>query len=171
MSTLRAALLALLVLTAVLVQSVVLAPLHLPGATPDVVLLVVVGTAQAWGRLPGAVAGFAAGLAVDLLPPSDGAAGRWAAVLTVLGYAVGRTFEHVAAAPLRTLLAVVVAAPASVAGSALLGTLIGDPGVAWSRVPQVALAALAYDLVLTPLVVPAVQRLARTADPEAGVRL
>ena len=166
----RAALVLLLALTAAVAQTAVLAPLGLPGATPDPLLLVVVGLAQAWGPLEGAVCGFAVGLVADLVPPAVGPVGRWAAVFTLVGLLVGRAFEDVEPAPLRTLAAVALAAPGTVVGSALLAALVGDPGLLWSSVPRLALTALGYDVLLAMLVVPLVLRLARAAAPDAEVR-
>ena len=37
----------------------------------------------------GLVCGFAAGLAADLVPPADHEVGRWALVLTLVGYLAG----------------------------------------------------------------------------------
>ncbi|RKS73838.1 rod shape-determining protein MreD [Motilibacter peucedani] len=170
MTTLRVPLAALLLLSAAVLQVSVLAPLRLPGATPDPTLLVVVGLALRWGPLPGAVAGFAGGLVLDLLPPAGGSAGRWAAVLVVVGYAVGRVFETVRDSPVAALVAVSCAAAGSVAGSAALGALVGDPAVYWPSVPRLCASAVIYDVLLTPLLVPAVTYLARRADAEPAER-
>jgi rod shape-determining protein MreD len=72
-----------LLVVALAVQVSVLARLPLPGATPDLVLLAVVALALAHGPGFGLVAGFAAGLGSDLVPPADHAVGRWALVLTL----------------------------------------------------------------------------------------
>jgi rod shape-determining protein MreD len=171
-SPLRVGLVAVLAVTAVLVQSTVLAPLGLPGAAPDPLLVVVVALAQAWGAVDAAVAGFAMGLLADVLPPSDGSAGRWAAVLALVGFAAGRFFERSETAPLRTLLAVALAAPASVLASAFLSALIGDPGLGWPGVPRLVVTSVAYDVLLAPLVIPLTVRLARAALPQpSGLRL
>ena len=45
--------------------------------------------ALAYGPGFGLVCGFAAGLAVDLVPPADHEVGRWALVLTLVGYLAG----------------------------------------------------------------------------------
>ncbi|MCX8526745.1 MAG: hypothetical protein ORN20_01230, partial [Candidatus Nanopelagicales bacterium] len=49
---------------AVIVQVTLLTRLGLPGATPDLVVVTVVALALALGRLPGAIAGFGAGVLV-----------------------------------------------------------------------------------------------------------
>jgi len=85
----RVLLAAALVLAALAVQVAMLSRLPLPGATPDLVLLVVVALALAHGSTFGLMTGFLAGLATDLVPPAEHEVGRWAFVLTVLGYLAG----------------------------------------------------------------------------------
>nr|WP_231134152.1 rod shape-determining protein MreD [Motilibacter deserti] len=166
----RVGLAALLVLCGAVLELAVLAPLGLPGATPDVVLLVVVALALRWGPLDGAVVGFAAGLVVDLTPPSDGGAGRWAAVFLLVGFAVGRVFEDADDTPVVALFAVTLASAASVLGYAALASLVGDDGVEWARVPSLVTSSVIYDVVLTAVVVPVVGGLARRIDPEPDFR-
>lgn len=167
MTAVRSALTLLLLLTSAIVASTVLAPLGLPGATPDPVLLVVVALALRWGPTGGAVVGFAGGLIVDLVPPAAGSAGRWAGVFVVIGYLVGRVFEDAEESPLTALVAVTAAAVASVLGSAGLGFLFGDPAVVWGRVPDLCVSAVLYDVVLTPVIVPVAIFLARRTQAEA----
>nr|WP_231126646.1 rod shape-determining protein MreD [Motilibacter aurantiacus] len=166
----RVGLAALLLLCASVLELAALAPLGLPGSTPDVVLLVVVALALRWGPLDGAVVGFAAGLLLDLAPPSDGGAGRWAAVFLLLGYAVGRLFEDADDTPVVALFAVTLASAASVLGYAALAALVGDEGVDWPRVPGLMTSSVIYDVVLTAVVVPVVGGLARRIDPEPDFR-
>src|SRR3954471_9968128 len=78
-----------LIVVAMVLQVSVLARLHLPGAVPDLLLLVVLGLALTYGHVAGALIGFGAGLLADLAPPADHAAGRYALVLCVIGYAAG----------------------------------------------------------------------------------
>ena len=66
--------------TAVVLQSSILARLGLPGATPDLLLVVVLVIALVSGPLVGAVTGFAAGVLVDLAPPAAGSLGQTAAI-------------------------------------------------------------------------------------------
>lgn len=155
-----------LLLTALLVELAVLARLPLPGATPDLVLLVVVALALCWGPGTGATTGFAAGLALDVVPPADGAIGQWALVLCLVGYVAGlaRTpAEGTASVPLAVVAGAVVASALLYAGTA---GLAADPRVTWPLVLQMLPSALLYDLTLTPFVVWAVLALGRRADPE-----
>ena len=55
------------------------------GVVPDLVLLVVVAAGLAYGSELGLVLGFGAGLLLDLAPPADHYAGRWALALMVVG--------------------------------------------------------------------------------------
>ncbi|QYJ04425.1 rod shape-determining protein MreD [Nocardioides panacisoli] len=60
------------------------------GVVPGLVLLVVVGAALATDARFATLLGFGAGLLLDVAPPADHAAGRWALALLVVGYVVGR---------------------------------------------------------------------------------
>ena len=68
---------AALVVVALVIQVSVLSRLHLPGAVPDLLLLVVLALAMTYGHVEGALIGFGAGLLADLAPPADHAAGRF----------------------------------------------------------------------------------------------
>ena len=72
----------------VLAQWLVFSKLRIWGVTPDVVLLYVAVMALRYGRVTGAVAGFAAGLASDLLV-LGAFVGLGAMVKTLLGFVVG----------------------------------------------------------------------------------
>ncbi len=85
----RVLLSAVLVLLGLVLQVSVLGQLQLPGATPDLLMLIVVGLALVYGPSGGCLVGFAAGLLADLAPPSDHAIGRFALVLCLVGYATG----------------------------------------------------------------------------------
>src|SRR4051794_37973746 len=85
------ALAALLAVSAALVlQASLFDHLAVGGVVPDLVLLVVVAAALAHGSEVGMVLGFGAGLLLDLAPPADHVAGRWALALMVVGYVAGR---------------------------------------------------------------------------------
>ena len=60
------------------------------GVVPNFCLLVVVAAALVRGPEQAAVLGFVAGLLLDLVPPADHVAGRWALALVVVGYVAGR---------------------------------------------------------------------------------
>jgi rod shape-determining protein MreD len=163
---------AVLLVPAMLIQVTVLARLNLPGAVPDLLLLVVIGLALALGPRAGSLAGFFGGLLMDLAPPADHAAGREALVLAVLGYATGLIRRE--AGQLRSvvgaILVVACAAVASVWLYAGVGYLLGDSGSGSVPIAQLTITSLIYDVLLAPFVVPAVMALARrfAEDPVAA---
>jgi rod shape-determining protein MreD len=170
MSAPRVALTAVLVVVALALQVTFLSRLPLPGATPDLVLLVVVATALSGGPMVGLLTGFAAGLALDLVPPADHEVGRWALVLTVVGYLSGLARAESRRSAFVPLVVVAAAAVGSVLLYAGLGALLDDPNVTWSAVTGLLPTALVYDVVLSAFAVPAVLALSRRVEPEAVLR-
>lgn len=161
---------ALLLVVVLAVQVAVLARLPLPGATPDLLLLAVVSLALAHGPGFGLVAGFAAGLGADLVPPADHAVGRWALVLTVVGYFAGLAQGENRRSAFIPLFVVAVSATASVLLYAGLGVLIDDPHITRQAVTEILPTAVLYDVVLSAFVVPGVLRLADRFEPDPMVR-
>ncbi|GAA3552089.1 rod shape-determining protein MreD [Nocardioides daeguensis] len=141
------------------------------GVVPDLVLLVVVATALATDTRFATLTGFWAGLLLDIAPPADHLAGRWALALMAVGYVVGRLVhdnagdvgagsrfarEGVRRPPLG--LALAAAAGGSFIGTsvfALTGLLLRDSGAAIADLLPVALVALVLDVVAALVVVPA----------------
>jgi rod shape-determining protein MreD len=166
----RAVLTGLLLLTALPVQAAVISRLPLPGAAPQLPLVVCLALALAYGPLEGMVIGFAGGLLVDLAPPSDHAAGRLALAWTVAGYLAGLAAEEARRSTLAPILlvggAAVVAGGLFAGVGALLGDVRIDPHALASALP----ASVFYDVVLAPFVVPAVLSLAARLEPEASRR-
>lgn len=83
-------LLLLMVLAAILVQSVVISRIQWPGSAPDLVLVVVVGLALTMSEDRAALLGFTAGLTLDLMPPDVSALGGTALAYTVVAASVAR---------------------------------------------------------------------------------
>ncbi|MEU5717493.1 rod shape-determining protein MreD [Streptomyces sp. NPDC020403] len=155
-----------LVVVALVVQVSVLARLQLPGATPDLLLLVVLGLAFVYGPVSGSLIGFAAGLLADLAPPADHAAGRYALVLCVIGYVAGMTRPEngqikSAFAPMAF---VVVAAVGSTLLYAGVGALVGDTAARHVGLGSLLFTAVVYDLLLAPFTVPLIMALARRTE-------
>lgn len=165
MAWLRAALMLALVVTAVLLELVVVPWLHLPGATPDVVAVTVIALGMVAGPVRGSVAGFGAGLLLDLTPPSTGLIGLTAVVLVAVGYAAGMLGQEGNRAPLVQVGLTGLLSGASVLGIALVGGLVGYDRVAWDRVPGLLVTEVLYALVLAAFVVPAVSWLWRRVTP------
>ncbi|MFD7907318.1 rod shape-determining protein MreD [Kitasatospora sp. NPDC059722] len=154
---------AVLILFGLILQVSVFGRLQLPGATPDILLLVVVGLAMVYGPSGGCVVGFCAGLLADLAPPSDHAIGRYALVLCLMGYAAGLLRpEHGRQRSVSSaLLVVAAAAVASTLLYAMVGALVGDTAARHVGLGGLVISALLYDLLLAPFVVPLVMLLGR----------
>jgi len=152
---------AAVMLAALAAQVAVLPHLPLPGPVPDLLLVVVLAFALATGPGAGAVAGFAAGLALDLVPPADHAAGRWAFVLCLTGYLVGLLADETRRSAVLPLAVAGLAALAAPLAFALSGAFLGDPRATPAALADVLPGELFYVLLLTPFAVPAMARLVR----------
>lgn len=158
-----------LLFAATVLQLVVLARLPLPGGTPDLVLLVVVGLALSSGSTTGAASGFVGGLMLDAAPPADGTLGRWALVLCLAGWVAGKAQDVAERSAFVPLAVVALLAPATLVAYAGLGLLLGDPRVTAQAVVSSVPAATLYDVLLAPFVVPLVGYLCRRVEPRSPV--
>src|SRR5690625_3718868 len=110
---------------AVLLQAVVVNRLPLPwGSAPDLVVLTVVAIALGGTPVGGALAGFLSGLALDVLPPADHEIGRYALVLCVAGYVVGKLHDSVRHTPVWPYLVTLGAVFGVAVGFAVVGLLL-----------------------------------------------
>ncbi|WP_134764926.1 rod shape-determining protein MreD [Nocardioides sp. 1609] len=166
LSSVRVAFVALAAAVALVLQTTVFPHLAWHGVGPNVVLLVVVAAGLARGAHFGMVLGFGAGLLLDLAPPADHAAGRWALALLVVGHVAGRVRQDAPAGVGGALAAV---AACSFLGSSLftLTGLLLDPGAGVPDLLEVVLAGVVWDLVLAAFVVPVVMRGLTRLDPAA----
>ncbi|MCX4551112.1 rod shape-determining protein MreD [Streptomyces sp. NBC_01387] len=157
---------ATLVVVALVIQVSVLARLQLPGAVPDLLLLTVVALALVYGHVGGALVGFGAGLLADLAPPADHAAGRYALVLCVVGYAAGLAKPETGR--IRSVMGPMLVVVAAAVGSTLLyagvGSLVGDTAARHVGLIGLLFSAAVYDLLLAPFTVPFIMALARRAE-------
>ena len=165
MAAARVLALTAVVTLAVMLQVVVFAHLSYEGVVPNLALLVVVAAALARGPEFSACLGFLAGLAVDLAPPADHIAGRWALALVVVGYLAGRVRHDATGSAVAAVLAVAASSFVGTSIFALSGMLLDDPGIAVSEALWVIPVAVAYDVLLTPFVLPVVIRLFRRLEP------
>lgn len=135
------------------------------GVVPDVVLLVVVAVGLRHGSEAAMVLGFGGGLLLDLVPPADHVAGRWALALLAAGYVAGRLS---APAPRRTLVLASVAACSFVALSLfeLTGLVLRDPLVDVAVLLESVVVAVVSDVVLGALLVPLVLALDERLEPD-----
>lgn len=162
----RTGVIVVLVLLACVIDSVVLAPLNLPGAPPNVLLLVVAALALVLGPVGGAVTGFLAGLAADVLPPADHLIGRYALVLCLAGYLVGLVHDEARDSVLLSLVAVGAAAAVATLLYGALGGLLSDGRVDAHTILSSLPFSIFYDVLLAPFVVPWVMSLTRRAEPQ-----
>ncbi|MEV6107269.1 rod shape-determining protein MreD [Streptomyces sp. NPDC051940] len=157
-----------LIVVALVVQVSVLARLHLPGAVPDLMLLVVLGLALVYGHVGGALVGFGAGLLADIAPPADHAVGRYAMVLAVIGYFAGLIKPEKGQVKSATgpLFVVAGAAVSSTVLYAGVGALVSDGAARGVGLGSLIFTATLYDLLLAPFTIPLVMALARRGERE-----
>ena len=140
------------------------------GIVPNFCLLVVVAAALVRGPAFAATLGFFAGLMLDLAPPADHVAGRWALALVVVGYVAGLMRQDT-----RPSATTVVAHGRRRVLHRHLGlrAVRRRPRRRRGRLrrprPGRSLVALLWDVLLTPLVLPGVMRLFTRLEP-AGAR-
>lgn len=164
MTAVRVLALSALVVVGLALQTSVFGHLAFQGVVPNLVLLLVVATALARGPEVAATLGLLAGLALDLAPPADHVAGRWALALVVVGYLAGRVRQDAGSS---AFAAVVTVAACSFVGTSLFavsGLFLGDPGVDVTAVLTVVSIGVVYDVLLTPLVLPPVLLLLRRLE-------
>ncbi len=165
MTLVRAGILAALVTAAVCLQVAAFSHLSFDGVVPNLALLLVVAAALVRGPDFAATLGFFAGLAIDLAPPADHVAGRWALALVVVGYVAGRVRQD---AGTSAGAAVVTVAASSFIGTslfALSGMLLRDPALPAVEALAVIPVSVVYDVLITPLVLPLAMRLFRRIEP------
>ncbi|HLN78852.1 MAG TPA: rod shape-determining protein MreD [Nocardioidaceae bacterium] len=165
MAAARALVLTLVVTLAVVLQVAMFPVISYDGVVPNLALLVVVAAALVRGPQFAAVIGFISGLAIDLAPPTDHIAGRWALALVLVGYLAGRVRHD---AHTSALAAVVTVAASSFVGTsifALSGMVLSDPAVPAAEALSVIPTAVVYDVLLTPFVLPLMMRLFRRLEP------
>jgi len=161
----RVAVTVLLVLVTVTAQVGLFAHLSVAGVVPDLALLLVVAAAIVRGPAYGTVLGLLAGLCVDLAPPADGVAGRWALALAVAGWLAGQARGDARLSAVATVVTVAVSSLAATSIYALTGLVLSEPGVSVARALEVLPVAVLYDIAITPLVVPLAMLVLRRLDP------
>ena len=150
----RTALVGVLVLAAVVLQIAVFTLFSVNGVVPNLALLVVVAATISRGPQVGAVVGFCAGLLVDLAPPADHVAGRWALALVLVAVLAGRVRGDVRRSPLAGVAAVATCSFVGTSVFALSGLVLGDHTAAIGEMVQVIGIAVLWDVALTPLLLP-----------------
>jgi rod shape-determining protein MreD len=136
---------------------------------PNLALIVVVAASIARGPQLGAVVGFTAGLLIDLAPPADHVAGRWALALVLVAVLAGRVRGDARRSPLAGLTTVAVCSFVGTSLFALSGVVLGDHALPPGEMVQVIGIALLWDLVVAPFALPPLMALFdRTRSAELG---
>jgi rod shape-determining protein MreD len=164
----RVAVAAALVVAALVLQVAVFPHLAWDGIVPNFCLLVVVAAALVRGPSFAATLGFFAGLLLDLAPPADHVAGRWALALVVVGYVGGLMRQDTR--PSASTVVATVAASSFIGTSvyALTGIVLGDNVAGPGDLVRVIVVALLWDVLLTPVVLPGVMRLFTRLEPASA---
>lgn len=92
-----------LIVSAIVLQTVFIARLNLPGAGPDLLILAVMAIGLTSSANYGAVAGFITGLLADVVPPDETLLGVTAVVLTLVGFVSGSIRDPRGMAPVQLL--------------------------------------------------------------------
>ena len=131
----------------VIVQSSILSLVDVLGGTPDLVLVALVAIALLRGSIFGAIAGFWAGLLLDLATLDT--LGVTALLLTIAGFWIGRYGETTARdrshAPYISVLVVTILA---IVGTLVLDYVLGEPAPARAAFASIP-ASVALNLILT----------------------
>jgi rod shape-determining protein MreD len=136
------------------------------GVVPNLCLLVVVGAALTRGAQFAAVLGFLTGVALDLAPPADHVAGRWALALVIVGYVAGRVRQDVRPTALAVVSTVAASSFIGTSVYALSGLVLQDQSTGFGELLPVILVAVLWDILLTPFVLPVVMGMFTRLEPE-----
>jgi rod shape-determining protein MreD len=171
MRALRAAVAGFVLVVAVTLQMSVLPHIAIHGVVCDLALVAVVGFGLARGAEFGAVAGFAGGLLLDLVPPADHTAGRWALALALAGYLAGLAQSEGRTAPVgpwRVGISVLTCTALAHLVFVSTGALLRDPDIERADVGGRLGVAIGYDvlaaLVIVPLVMWGIGRFGSAGD-------
>jgi rod shape-determining protein MreD len=156
---------------AVVVQLTVLNGLRLPGgAVPDLVLVAVAALALTQGPLYGTVAGFTAGLCIDVAPPASQLIGQYALVFCLTGWAAGRASRVAARSAISSVLLLSLVVAAGEALTAVVGLVLEPAQVTPAQVRQVLPSTIGYDLLIGPFLLSGVLLLSSWLERRAAAR-
>jgi len=157
------------VVVALVVQVSLFPHLAWQGIVPNLCLLVVVAAALTVEAPFALLLGFTAGVMLDLAPPADHVAGRWALALTVVAFLAARLRQDVRPTALAVVATVAAASFVATSLFALTGILLSDPAMSVSGLLQVVLVAVVWDVLLTPFVLPPLMKLFARLSPQWAV--
>ena len=165
MNLTRPALVAVVVVLAVTLQTAVFSLFSVNGVVPNLALIVVVAASIARGPAFGATVGFFAGMLLDLAPPADHVAGRWALALVLVAILAGRVRDDARRSPIAALATVAVCSFIATSVFALSGVLLGDHALPAGEMMQVIAIALLWDVAVAPLLLPGLMNLFERTRP------
>lgn len=167
----RLVVMAAVLLTALLVQTVLLPSVAFAGWRPDLVALTVIGFGLAGGPETGARYGFTAGLAADLLSSGTHVVGVSALVLLTVGWVVGALRPYLSGTEwVGTLMTAVAAGAGGFAAYGLLALLLDLGQFTVASLVQGTLATAGWNLLLGWPVCHGIARLsARLRVPDSTV--
>ena len=154
------------VVVALVVQVSLFPHLAWQGIVPNLCLLVVVAAALTVEAPFALLLGFTAGVMLDLAPPADHVAGRWALALTVVAFLAARLRQDVRPTALAVVATVAAASFVATSLFALTGILLSDPAMSVAGLLEVVLVAVAWDVLLTPFVLPPLMKLFARLSPQ-----
>jgi len=154
------------IVAAIVIQNVILSQLPLPGATPDLLLVLVVGWGMTKGSLEGVIVGFVAGLMLDIIPPAVGTVGVWPLILAVVGYFVGLAADDGQRSAITPLVIVALASVASMGAYLSMSILLGtSPMTSASEIIGQLFTQGLYAVALALAVLPALSLSIRRIEP------
>lgn len=160
----RGAAWAVVVVTALLLQSTVFAQIKLGGAKPELMYLLTVALAMLEGPTTGAIYGFAAGMGQDFLLNQP--KGITALTLTLVGYVVGQIRQYIVSpSPALPVVLVGAATAVGVLFYGFVAFLLGQLGTGFAFLLRTALLSALYNALLTPLLFPVLRRVAERTRP------
>ena len=110
----------------------------------------------------GALAGFGAGLLMDLSQTASGPMGHWTLVMILAGFLISFLSygdDHLRANPLNIVFLVIIGVVASQVSYVILGFLLGENFGGFNRILFICLGTAFWSAIVTPLVLPIVSRL------------
>ncbi len=155
----RTGVVGLVIVAAVILQVAVFNLFSVNGVVPNLVLIVVVAASIVRGPQFGATVGFIGGLLLDLAPPADHIAGRWALALVLVAILAGRVRADARRSPIAGLATVAVCSFIATSVFALSGVALGDHALPAGEMMQVIGIALLWDIVCAPLLLPGLMAL------------
>jgi rod shape-determining protein MreD len=161
----RTGIVGLVILLAVVLQVAVFNLFSVNGVVPNLALVAVVAASVARGPQFGAVVGFVAGMLLDLAPPADHVAGRWALALVLVAILAGRVRADARRSPIAGLATVAVCSFVATSVFALSGVILGDHALPAGEMMQVIGIALLWDVVVAPLLLPGLMNLFERTRP------